>query len=64
MTGAAVDGQRCFHGFRRDVAQIDEHPEPVHLMHDRAAERGEAVMAGLSVAELAQAVLEVWVSVI
>ena len=43
MTGACDDAQRVLHRVGRDVAQIDEHPEPVHLLDDLFAEGGQPV---------------------
>ena len=55
---------RVLHRLRRDVAQIDEHPEPVHLAHDFFAERRQAARTSASsVAESAHAVFFACVSV-
>ena len=51
--------ERRLHGFGRDMAQIDEHAEPVHFPHHLDAERRQAMMRGVSVAESAQSVLRV-----
>ena len=45
ITGASVDAQRVFHRVRRDVAEIDEHAEPVHLADDFFAELRQAANA-------------------
>ena len=37
-------GDRVLHRRRRDVAEIDQHPEPVHFLDDLDAERAEAVI--------------------
>ena len=36
--------QRVAHDFGSDVGQVDEHAEPVHLVHDLAAERRESAV--------------------
>ena len=43
ITGASRDANRVFHRVRRDVAEVDEHAEPVHLAHDLFAERRQPV---------------------
>ena len=49
MTGAVRRARRR-HGVGRDVAQIDEHPEAVHLEHDFLAELRQPAQRGVSVA--------------
>ena len=39
---ALADVQSVVHGFGRDVGEIDEHAEAVHLAHHLLAERGQA----------------------
>ena len=45
------DGDRVVEGAVRDVRQIDEHAEPVHLAHDVSTERGEAAGARIAGAD-------------
>ena len=60
ITGASADAQRVGHRVRRHVAQVDEHPEPVHLAHDLLAERRQAAVCGrTSVAESAHGSVDV-----
>ena len=47
MTGARLTFERVAHRVVADVAEVDEHAEPVHLAHDGAAEGGEAVIFGI-----------------
>ena len=42
--GRLGDVERGGHRRGRDVAEVDQHPEPVHLAHDLATERGQAVV--------------------
>ncbi len=64
ITGACDTRDRVVHRVGRDVREIDEHPEPVHLAHDLLAERVRVRSAtGVSVAESAQGMFLEWVSV-
>ena len=42
--GRLGDVERGGHRPGRDVTEVDQHPEPVHLAHDLATERGQAVV--------------------
>ena len=46
--------ERVVHRLRRDVRQVDQHAEPVHLAHDVAAEGGEPAVRRASLRESAQ----------
>ena len=39
ITGAVGDVERVAHRVGRDVREVDEHADPVHLAHDLPAER-------------------------
>ena len=46
MTGASAHVERVAHDGRRDVGEVHQHAEPVHLPHHFAAELGEAAVPG------------------
>ena len=45
--GPRGGGEGVAHGRGRDVREVDEHPDPVHLPHHLAAERREPAVRGL-----------------
>ena len=57
------DVERGRHRRRRDVAQVDEHAEAVHLAHHLAPNGVRPPWRGASVAASAQRVVRQWVSV-
>ncbi len=64
MTGAAADPQRVVHRVGRDVAEIDEHAEPVHLAHHFLAElRQPVALRRRRSPQSAHGTLSLWVSV-
>ena len=44
--GRLRDAQRVVHRLRRDVRQVDQHAQPVHLTHDFLAEAREPAVGG------------------